>query len=391
MTQNVPAGDSNRIRFNDVGAGNEEQRAEIAAAIASVVEKGDFINGSAVREFEQEFAAYCGCAEAVGCASGTAALHLALQAAGVQPGDEVITSAMTFIATAEAIGHCRAKVVFADISPDTLNLDPASVAAAISPRTRAIIFVHLHGNPAGIVEVAQLATARGLLLVEDCAQAHGALISAPEELSLPCSRRPDGRVHVGSFGAAAAYSFFPAKNLGAFGDAGAATTGSPALAARMRSLANHGREEKYLHQVEGYNYRLDTVQAAILRVKLERLEQQVELRNQLAAVYEENLRDLDIRMQETPAEARHARHLFVIHTEQRDALQQHLKKHEVETGVHYPIPLHRQPAYASLGYREGSLPSAEAAARTTLSLPMYAQLPRQHAERVCDVVSSFFA
>jgi len=380
----------NTIRFNDVAAINQEQEQEIAAAVAGVLQRGDFINGSEVAEFEREFAEYCGCAYAVGCSNGTSALHLALQAAGVRPGDEVITTPMTFIATAEAIGHCGAKVVFADISPETLNLQAAAAEAAITPRTRAIVFVHLHGNPTGVVEVARLARDRGLILIEDCAQAHGALLRAPEDLALPCSRRPDGRVHVGALGAAAGYSFFPAKNLGALGDAGAVTTASAETANLVRSLANHGREEKYLHKLQGYNYRLDTLQAAVLRVKLRRLEQHVVRRNEIAAIYEERLAGLPLRMQRWEEGARHARHLFVVHTDRRDELQKYLREYGVETGIHYPIALHRQPAYEGLGFGEGSLPHAEQAALTTLSLPMYPQLADAQAERVCRYVRGFF-
>jgi dTDP-4-amino-4,6-dideoxygalactose transaminase len=381
----------NRIRFNDVSASYHEQQADIDAALAAVVARGDFINGSAVREFEQAFAGYCGCGHAVGVSNGTSALHLALTAAGVRPGQEVITTPMTFIATAEAITHAGAQVLFADIDSHTLNLSPAAVEASITPATRAVLFVHLHGNPAGIEEIAEICNSRNLQLIEDCAQAHGALLTPKASQNLTCALRSDGRAHVGSLGTAAAYSFFPAKNLGAFGDAGAVTTSDQPLAQRVRMLANHGRTDKYLHEMEGYNYRLDTLQAAILLAKLRHLDEQVEQRNRLAAIYEAEFASLPLTMQQQKPGTRHARHLFVVHTDQRDALQKHLAAHDIETGIHYPVPLHLQQAYAYLGHKAGSFPNAERAASTTLSLPLYPQLPEAHAHAVAQAVRNFFA
>ncbi len=357
-----------------------EQKAEIDSAIAETVARGDFISGAALKAFEAEFAGFCGLPHAVGCSNGTSAIHLALAAAGVKRGDEVIVPAMTFIATSEAVMHTGAQVVFADIDPATLNLDARSAERRITSRTRAILFVHLHGNTAGVAEAAELARRRGIALIEDCAQAHGA------------AHMVDGRrVPVGGFGIAAAFSFFPAKNLGAFGDAGAVVTADPDAARRMRLLANHGREEKYLHLVEGYNYRLDTLQAAILRAKLPRLSEQVARRNGRARAYREQLAGLPIQWQQGSPGATHALHLFVLQTDRRDALQAHLRSRNIETGIHYPIALHRQPAYAHLGLEAGSLPASERLAETTLSLPMYPQLPLDHVARVCDAVREFFA
>lgn len=364
------------IRFNDVSASYDEQRSEIDGALAAVVRQGDFIGGRAISEFEAEFAAYTGAAGCAGVSSGTAALHLALSAAGVGVGDEVITTPMTFIATSEAISLCGAKPVFADVASDTINLDPAQVEAAITGKTRAVLFVHLHGNPGGAAEVAEVAKRNGLLFFEDCAQAHGALLA-------------DGR-HVGNLGSAAAYSFFPAKNLGAFGDAGAMTSSYPALVERARRLANHGRSEKYLHEVEGTNARMDTLQAAVLKVKLTLLEAQVERRNQLAKHYIDGLAGLPLQFQPAPTGCRHAWHLFTLRTERRDELQTFLNDRDIETGIHYPVPLHLQPAYAELGLKVGSFPVAEQTARQTLSLPMYPQLTKDAVDTVVGAVREFF-
>lgn len=368
-----------RIRFNDVSAGYAEQRQEIDDAVQAVLQRGDFINGQALREFEAEFGAYTGAEQVVGTSNGTSALHLALVATGLQPGDEVITTPMTFIATAEAITHAGAKVVFSDIDRATLNLDPRLLEQAMSPRTRAILFVHLHGNPTGILETREFAERHRLILVEDCAQAHGATVTVAGV-----------KQHVGSIGAAAAYSFFPAKNLGAFGDAGCVTTSDTEIGRRVRMLANHGRLEKYLHQVEGFNYRMATLQAAVLRVKLSILEQHVEQRNRLVQRYREGLEGLPVRLQQVGDGMRNAYHLFVIHTDARDALQQHLQSHGIETGIHYPIALHRQPAYEYLKLAPGSLPVSERAAETTLSLPLYPQLPAEQVDEVCQQVRRFF-
>lgn len=365
------------VRFNDVTAGYHELRKEIDAAIALVLERGDFISGRAIREFEEAFALYVGAAGCAGVSSGTSALQLALMAAGVGPADEVITTPMTFIATAEAISLCGAQPVFADISPETLNLDPAAVERAITPQTRGIIFVHLHGNPGGAAEVAELARRHNLVLIEDCAQAHGARLS-------------DGH-HVGNLGLAAAFSFFPAKNLGAFGDAGAVISSIPQVIERVRRLANHGRSEKYLHDVEGLNARMDTLQAAVLLAKLSRLDRQVDQRNRLARRYMEGLQDLPLQFQPAPEGCRHAWHLFTVRTPRRDALQQWLTERHIETGVHYPVPLHLQPAYGWMEQSTGSFPIAEQTAQETLSLPMYPQLGLAAVDRVIEAVRAFFS
>jgi dTDP-4-amino-4,6-dideoxygalactose transaminase len=370
------------IRFNDILATYHEAAPQTIAAIARVLEKGDFIGGRAIREFEQAFAAFTGARFAVGCSNGTSALHVALLAAGIREGDEVITTPMTFIATAEAITHARARVVFADIDAQTQNLDPACVEAAITPRTRAVIFVHLHGNPSGVVQVRDICERHGLVLIEDCAQAHGAWVR------LAGQEHPR---HAGTLGRVGCFSFFPAKNLGAFGDAGAVVTSEEALATFARRLVNHGRQDKYVHIFEGYNYRIDTLQAAVLSVRLPRLQQAVERRNAICARYEAGLAGLPVAFQKMTVDGVHARHLFAIRVEQRDALQRHLAAAGIETGIHYPLPLHLQPAYAWLGCREGQFPAAEDVARTTLSLPLYPQLRDDKVDYVIEAIHGFFA
>jgi len=364
------------IRFNDVSASYHEQKAEIDKAIADVIERSDFIGGMAIHNFEQAFAIYTGARDCIGVSNGTSALHVAMLAAGIGPGDEIITSPMTFIATSEAISLCGAKPVFADIDPETLNLDPKAVEAAITPKTRGVLFVYLHGNPGGAKSVADVAHRHGLLFFEDCAQAHGA-------------RFEDGS-HVGGLGVAAGYSFFPAKNLGAFGDAGAVTSKNEDVSQRVRQLANHGRSEKYVHEVEGMNARLDTLQAAVLGVKLKHLDDQVLRRNSLARIYMDGLAELPLKFQKVPKDCLHAWHLFTIQTARRDELQRCLKKCGIETGIHYPVPLHLQPAYEAMGIQPGTFPNAESTADCTLSLPMYPQLPVAAVERVVDEIRRFY-
>lgn len=370
-----------KVRFNDILATYHEAAPQTIAALARVLERGDFIMGRAVRDFEQAFAAYCGAKFCVGCSSGTTALHLALLVAGIGPGDEVITTPMTFIATSEAIGHAGAKVVFADIDPDTLNLDSRAVEAAITPKTRAVVFVHLHGNPSGVLEIAELCQRRGLLLIEDCAQAHGAVIAEWGH-----SRRR----HAGTLGRVGCFSFFPAKNLGALGDAGAIITDDEEMARQAQRLLNHGRQDKYLHLFEGFNYRLDTLQAAVLLVRLKSLTRSVLRRNAICRRYEQGLAGLPLNFQKLRCQGLHARHLFAIGVEQRDALQKFLSDHGIETGIHYPIPLHLQPAYADRGFKQGQFPVAEKVAATTLSLPLYPQLPTEQVDYVIDTIRAFF-
>lgn len=350
--------------------------AEIDAAIARVVASTEFIMGPDVAAFEAEFAEFCGAQACVGVGSGTAALELTLRALEIGPGDEVITSSHTFIATAEAISAVGARPVFADIDPVTYTLDPAAVAAAVTPRTRAVIPVHLYGQPADMDGIGAVARRYGLAVVEDAAQAHGATWHG----------RP-----VGTLGDAACFSFYPGKNLGAYGDAGAVTTNSAPVAERVRLLRNHGRRDKYVHDVVGYGHRLDTLQAAILRAKLPHLPAWTAARRRLAATYTELLADIDVVLPQVAAPAASAWHLYVVTTPARDAVLARLKQHGIGAGVHYPVPLHLQPAYAHLGYGKGDLPITERVADSCLSLPLYPEMSRAQQERVAEVLAAAVA
>jgi len=364
------------IPLMDLKAQYLSLKPEIDLAIARVLEHTQFIQGPEVRSFEAAFAAACGAPHAIGVASGTAAIHLTLVALGIGPDDEVITSAHTFIASAEPILQVGAKPVFADVDPGTGNLDPARLEGAITPRTRALLPVHLYGQPADMPAILEVATRHGLLIVEDAAQAHGALC---------CGR------HVGLWGRAGTFSFYPGKNLGAYGDAGAIITADEDLAARLRMLRDHGRSEKYLHSEHGFGERLDALQAAILAVKLTRLEAWNERRREIAAHYRQALADLPLGLPPEQDGTRHVYHQFPVYTRQRDALQAHLKGAGVGTGIHYPVPLHLQPALAHLGYRQGDLPVTEELANTELSLPVYPELTAAQIETIVGAVRAFFA
>ncbi len=354
------------IPLVDLKAQYESIAAEVRCAIDDVLASCAFINGPAVREFEREFAAFCEVRYAVGVASGTAALMLALKACGVGPGDEVVTVAHTFTATGEAIALVGATPVFVDISPDTFTLDPRCLDAAVTAKTKAIVPVHLYGQPADMDPIVDVARRHGLTVIEDAAQSHGASYKGRQ---------------VGSLADAACFSFYPGKNLGAYGDAGAVTTNRQDVAERVAALRDHGRvvgadgrRAKYEHAPVGYGERLDTLHAEVLRVKLRRLPAWNDARRRAAARYDELLRDVDVA---TPAEAagrRHVYHLYVIRTRRRDDVAAHLRACGIDTGIHYPIPLHRQPAYAGFGYLDVGLPETERAARDVLSLPMYPEL-----------------
>jgi len=347
-------------------------RDQIAAATSAVFESGHFINGPNVEMLEAAIAAYVGCSHGVGVNSGTDALHLALRALNIGPGDEVITTPFTFVASAEAIAMVGARPVFADIDPQTYNIDPLRIEAAITPRTRAIVPVHLYGNPAPMHAIMSIASRRGLAIVEDCAQAIGATI--------------DG-VRVGSFGDAAAFSFFPSKNLGAFGDGGMVVTSHADLAQRVRSLRSHGGRVKYHHEELGVNSRLDELQAAILRVKLPHLNAWIELRNEVARAYSAALAEHVTVPQELPGTT-HAYHQYTIRLEDRDAAQRFLSERGIGTMVYYPVPLHLQAVYEPLGYRRGDFEHAERAALDVLSLPMFPELEASERDAVIAAVCS---
>jgi dTDP-4-amino-4,6-dideoxygalactose transaminase len=347
-------------------------KTEIDQAIQGVIDTTSFIGGQQLADFEQAFAAYCEAGHCVGAASGTAALHLALCAAGVQPGDEVLTVSYTFIATAEVAKLCGATVRFVEIDPVTYCMDPAALEAAIGPRTRVVIPVHLYGHPAPMDAILRVAAARGVAVIEDAAQSHGA--------------RCHGR-RVGSIAPIATFSFYPGKNLGAYGDAGALTLADAATAKRISSLGNHGRSLHYKYEVEGFNYRLDTLQAAILRVKLRHLDAWNARRRQIAARYDELLRDVEeIVIPRTAPGYEHVYHLYVIQTPDRDGATQYLRDHGVLAQQHYPIPLHLQPAYAYLGVRPGSFPVTEALAERCVSLPIYPEMNEEQIGYVAETV-----
>jgi dTDP-4-amino-4,6-dideoxygalactose transaminase len=347
---------------------------EMDAAIQRVVDNTSFIMGPDVRAFEEEFASFCCVQHAVGVDSGTAALHLAFLACDIGPGDEVITTSHTFIATIGMLGRVGAKPVFVDIDPQTYNIDPARIEAAITERTKAIMPVHLYGQPAEMDPILEIADRHGLKVIEDAAQAHGAEYKG---------RRAGGMGHV------AIFSFYPGKNLGAYGDAGALVTNDGEIAEKVRLLRNHGRRAKYEHLLEGFNYRIDTLQAAILRVKLAHLEEWNEARRRYVATYRELLNNLDLVLPYEPEHVRAVYHLFVVRLQERDALREHLRERGISTGIHYPIPLHLQPAYRHLGHKEGDFPITEECARQILSLPMYPELTRGQMEEVTGAIKEF--
>ncbi|NOZ30320.1 MAG: DegT/DnrJ/EryC1/StrS family aminotransferase [Chloroflexi bacterium] len=344
---------------------------EIDAAIRRVIDKTAFIMGPEVRNFEEAFAAYCEAKHAIGVGSGTAALFLALQACGIGPGDEVITTPFTFMATAEAISQVGARPVFVDIDRDTYNIDPEQIEAAITPRTKAIMPVHLYGQPAEMDEINAIAKAHGLWVIEDAAQAHGA--------------RYKGR-RVGSLGDIACFSFYPSKNLGAYGDGGAVVTNHDDLAARVRLLRDHGRSSKYVHQELGWGLRLDALQAAILGAKLPHLDEWNAARRERAQRYAEWLADTEIVTPTAAPHVEHVYHCYVIRTPRRDEVHDALRARGIGVGIHYPIPLHRQPAYESLGYAKGAFPISERYSEEVLSLPMYAELTEAQQQEIVSAI-----
>lgn len=362
------------IPLLDLKAQYESIRREVDPAVLRVLGSGSYVQGGEVREFEHEFAAYCGAAHAVAVNSGTSALHLALLAAGIGPGDEVITVAHTFVATVAAILYAGAKPVLVDIEPETQTIDVERIEAAITPRTRAIIPVHLYGHPADMDAILRLARAHGLVVIEDAAQAHGA--------------RYRGR-KVGSIGDLTCFSFYPSKNLGAFGEGGAVTTNRADYDRTLRMLRDWGCERKYHHQLKGFNHRLDEIQGAILRIKLRRLDEWNTARREHAALYTEALADTGIKLPSVKDWAEHVYYVYSIRTPARDDLLRWLKDRGIDAGIHYPIPVHLQEAYADLGYRKGDLPNAELAAEQVLSIPLYPELLPAQRERVVLAIRGF--
>ncbi len=366
------------VPFVDLGAQLAPISAEVEAAIASVVRRGDFILGESVAAFEQEFATYCGVQYGIGVDSGTSGLELALAACGIGPGDEVITVANTFIATVLAISHVGATPVLVDVAPGSFTMDLDAVEAAVGPATKAIIPVHLYGYPVAMDRITELAGRHGLKVIEDASQAHGAKFK--------------GR-RVGSFGDAAVFSLYPAKNLGAFGDAGIVVTNDPAIDHEIRLSRNYGSEVKYHHLSKGHNRRLDTLQAAVLRARLPHLDGWNGLRRTAAAQYDVALDGIDgiIAPPVTDGDDEPVYHLYTIRSTARDALQEHLSRGGISTGIHYPVPIHLQPAYADLNHEKGSFPNTEQQAAELLSLPMYPGLTSADVARVVESIEEFVA
>jgi dTDP-4-amino-4,6-dideoxygalactose transaminase len=381
---------------------------EIDGAIKEVLSSCQFILGPAVRDLEQRVAAYCECEYGVGVASGTDALRLTLAALGIGPGDEVITTAFTFIATANTISRCGARPVFADIDPRTYNIDPAAIDAAITERTKAILPVHLYGHPADMDPIMELAEAHGLYVIEDAAQAiggrypsRGLSTAASTDSStgsgpasghslVQSSGRRSGR-RVGSIGHAGCLSFYPTKNLGAYGDGGMVVTNDGALAERIDILRRQGSKKKYHAEVLGFNSRLDSLQAAVLGVKLKYLDDWSEARRRVAQRYNELLAGLPVTTPYESPDVYHVYHQYTIRAPQRDALAACLGEHGIGTMIYYPVPLHFQGLYASLGYGEGSLPASAAASREALSLPIYPELTRAQLEETAGAIWEFYS
>lgn len=365
---------STDVPFVDLAAQYRSISGEVDKAVLKVLESTQFSLGAEVDAFEQLFAPYAGSAHAVGTSSGTSALHLALLAVGVGPGDEVITTPHTFIASASAIDYCGATPVFVDIDPVSFTIDPAGIEDAISERTAAILPVHLYGQMADMDPICAIAERHGIPVVEDAAQAHGAEYR--------------GR-RAGSIGRAGCFSFYPGKNLGAYGEGGAVTTDDDEVARVVRMLRDWGAEEKYHHVLKGFNYRLDGVQGAVLRVKMAHIERWTELRRAAAARYDEWLDGTRVGLPEQVPDRRHVYHVYAVRTDDRAGLQGHLRDHGVATGIHYPIPVHLQGAFSELGHGRGDFPSAEAAADEVLSLPMFPEITEQQQERVVECVRSW--
>jgi len=357
-----------KVPFLDLKAHHAPIMDEVMAAIREVIEANAFAGGPYVARFDEEFARYCGTRHALGVGNGTDALWLSLLAAGVGHGDEVITVPMTFLATAEAISYCGAKPVFVDVDPETYTMDPAGLAAALTPRTKAIIPVHLFGQTADMDPILDFAKAHGLAVVEDACQAHGAQYK--------------GRI-AGSMGATGCFSFYPGKNLGAMGEAGGIVTNDTALFDKMRTLRDHGQAKKYHHSMIGWNARMDGIQGAILSIKLRRLEWSTERRRAHARLYDDLLEGVEGVTRPVQADyARHVYHIYPIRVAERDEVIRQLDARGVGTGIHYPIPVHLQEAYRDLGHQRGDFPVAEQCADEFLSLPMYPELTPEHVHHV---------
>jgi len=364
------------VPYLDLPAQMRGLRKEIDAAIARTLDNCSFCLGPDVAQFEKDFARYCGAEHCVGFNSGTSALHIALLLLNIGHGDEVITTPCTFVATSWAISYVGARPVYVDIEDATFNLDPARVERAITPRTKAIMPVHLYGHPANLEPLLEICRRHNLPLVEDAAQAHGATYKGKA---------------IGTFGAVSGFSFYPGKNLGAYGEAGALVTNNSAFATRARGLREHGSTQRYYHDEIGYNYRMEGIQGAVLGIKLKHLETWTSERRRVAHRYNELLANTPLQLPREADYAESAWHLYVVRHPRRDELKKYLEANQVGCALHYPLPLHLQKAYAHLGYKQGAFPIAEKAARQCLSLPIFPELTDTQIQRVAAVIQDFFA
>ena len=370
------ADSTTQVPFLDLKAQYQRIKPEIDAAVASVLGSSQFVLGSEVTGFEQEFATYCGTADCIALNSGTSALHLALLAAGVGPGDDVITVPFTFVASVAAILYVGARPILVDIDPRSFTMDPAAIEVAVTPRTKAILPVHLYGQPADMDPILEVAQRNKLVVIEDAAQAHGAKYKG-------CP--------VGSLADIACFSFYPTKNLGAYGEGGAVTTSNAEYSRTIRMLRDWGQDRKYHHVLRGFNYRMEGLQGAILRVKLRHLDQWTEARRSAASKYNRLLADCGIDLPTEMPWARHVYHVYTVRTEDRDALQSALTAEGIQTAVHYALPAHLQPAYSDLGYARGAFPHSEKAANQVLSLPLYPEITPAQIQKVAQVLTSLTA
>ena len=367
---------SNQVPYLDLKAQYQTIKYEIEAAIARVLDTSQFVLGSEVAAFEQEFAAYCGASECIALNSGTSALHLALLAAGVGPGDDVITVPFTFVASIAAILYAGARPVLVDIDPRSFTIDPTKIEASITSRTKAILPVHLYGQPADMDPILDIARRHRLIVIEDAAQAHGAKYKG----------RP-----VGTLSDITCFSFYPTKNLGAYGEGGAVTTNNAEYARTIRMLRDWGQDRKYHHVLLGFNYRMEGLQGAILRVKLHHLDQWTVARRAAASQYNQLLANCGVELPTEMPWARHVYHVYTLRTEDRDPLQAALQAEGIQTVVHYALPAHLQPAYADLGYSRGSFPHSEKAANEVLSLPLYPEITDTQIQKVARALTSLVA
>lgn len=361
------------VPFLDLKAQYRQIKDEVHSALNKVMENSSFVLGDAVKDFEAVFAHHHEAKHCVAVSSGTSALHMALLAMGIGPGDEVVVPVNTFIATAEAISHCGAKPVFVDMCEEDYCIDPDKIELAITPNTKAVIPVHLYGQPAKMDEIIAITEGHGLMVLEDCAQAHDAEYRGRK---------------VGTFGCAGAFSFYPSKNLGAYGEGGAVVTDNDEIAEKVRMLRNHGQREKHYHKYIGYNCRMDGFQGAVLNVKLRYLDEWIDARRKVAKLYNELLEGVVT----TPKEAEYAKHvyhLYVIRTTERKKLTEYLRSKNISTGIHYPIPIHLQEAYSFMGLKRGSFPKAEMVSDEILSLPIYPEISEKHIRYICSDMKEF--